>query len=238
MNIIFSDKKESPFFQFWLLPSIVILGLTLVAFVNPLMVQPNYGLTVIEQGIQPVQLPTTDQNFTGNITGFTEYVGFDKDFSLQYPSSWTLEPKTNRFESIDLKMSSPDGVSGGIIIVGYYLVDPALSSSLKQIHAKQKDIEKYLVFIFPRVLSGFANNFDNFNAVEEPDYVKYQIDGHRTGSAVFGYTLNDQNLAGLLVWTLIGGNQFWLQYTASQDTFDQNLPIAEKVLSSIKILPK
>ena len=80
--------------------------------------------------------------------------------------------------------------------------------------------------------------FDNFNQVEEPDYVKYQVDGHKTGSAVFGFTLNEQNLAGLIVWTLIGGNQFWLMYGASPDNFDQVLPTAEQVLESIKILPK
>ena len=73
--------------------------------------------------------------------------------------------------------------------------------------------------------------------VEEPDYLNYQIDGHRAGSAVFGFTLNDQKFAGMLVWTLIGGKQFWLQYGASQDSFDQNLPIVEKILNSIKILP-
>lgn len=200
--------------------SALVLGLALV-----LINQFTYGETI-----------TTDQNLTNSTSEVKEFVGIDKDFSLQYPLSWTLEPKGNSSESVDLRIIAREGATSGIITIGYYIVDPELSSKLRQIHANQKEIEGYLKLIFPQVLSGFSNNFDNFNEVEEPNYDKYQIDGHRTGSTVFGFTFNDQKFAGLLVWTLIGGNQFWVQYSANLDTFDQNLPTTEKVLSTIKIL--
>jgi hypothetical protein len=139
---------------------------------------------------------------------------------------------------MDLKMTSPNGATYGFISMEYSILSPEMSSILKENDVKQKDIEKYLDLMYPHFLSGFARSFDNFNQVEEPDYVKYQVDGHKTGSAVFGFTLKEQNLAGLMVWTLIGGNQFWFMYAANADNFDQGLPTAEKVLESIKILPK
>jgi len=92
--------------------------------------------------------------------------------------------------------------------------------------------------IFPHLLSGFASTMQSFNQIVEPNYGKYLISGHKTGSVVFGFKVNEQDLDGMLVWTLIGSNQFWLAYGSSPGSFDQNLPLAEKVLDSIKILPK
>lgn len=77
---------------------------------------------------------------------------------------------------------------------------------------------------------------ENYNQVEELNYVKYLVDGHKTGSVVYGFSVDEQDLAGLLIWTLVGNNQFWLAYGSNTDTFDQNLPIAENVLRSVKFL--
>ena len=42
-------------------------------------------------------------------------------------------------------------------------------------------------------------------------------------------------VVGLLVWTLVGSNQYWFEYVSDKESFDQKLPLAEKVLQSIKI---
>ncbi|MGA8844000.1 MAG: PsbP-related protein [Nitrososphaeraceae archaeon] len=213
--------------------------MTFIIVGSPFQIQSTFALSYSDEGFRPVQLTTTDQKSSGNITSeFTEYVGFDKDFSLQYPSGWTLEPKTNRFEKTDLKMISPEGVTGGVIMIENSILNTSISNVLKEYDMKQKDVEKNLDLLFPRVLSGFASVLEDFNQGEEPNYGKYLIDGHKTGSAEFGVKVSEQDLAGLLVWTMIGNNQFWLVFVASPESFDDNLPLVEKVLDSIKILPK
>ena len=156
LNVTFSHNKESLFFRLCILSVITTVGLTLVILVNPLLIQPSYCLSVTDKSYQPIQFATIEQNTTKH-SGFTEYTGLDKDFSLKYPSDWALEPKTNRFESTDLKMTSPNGASNGFITMEDAIFDPEMSSTLKEF--KQKDIEKYIDMVFPRFLSGFARYF-------------------------------------------------------------------------------
>lgn len=72
------------------------------------------------------------ENSSPNLSGYLEFIRYDKDFSLQHPSEWILEPKTNRFEAVDLKITSPDGVAGGFIMIQYSLMDPLISNAFKQ----------------------------------------------------------------------------------------------------------
>jgi hypothetical protein len=94
--------------------------------------------------------------------------------------------------------SSPNGARDGFMMMTYSNLSPEVSNILKEHNIKQKDIEKHLDYLFARSLSEFTGWFDNVNQVGEPDYVKYQIDGHNTSSAVFGFTLRGETLAGLL----------------------------------------
>lgn len=47
--------------------------------------------------------------------------------------------------------------------------------------------------------------------------------------------VREDDLVGLLVWTLVKSNQYWFEYVSDKESFDQKLPLAEKVLQSIKI---
>ena len=147
--------------------------LTLTTSVSTTLILSTYALSQTDQTfqVQPIQLTTSNQNFTGNlIPGFTEYTSFNKGFSLQYPTDWTLEPKTNKFEIADLKMTSPEGVTNGVVLVGYSVLDQKLTSTFKDNHINQKDIKKYLDLTVRRFQSGFVKGLDNFKRFKEPDY--------------------------------------------------------------------
>ena len=70
------------------------------------------------------------------------------------------------------------------------------------------------------------------------NYIKFLIDGHKAGSTIFSFSVDEDDLVGLLVWTLVGSNQYWFEYVSDKESFDQKLPLAEKVLQSIKIPPQ
>lgn len=179
--------------------------------------------------------PTLENVSTALIPNFSEFRGLGKNFSLQYPSDWTLEPQTNSPDQVGLKITSPNGVQGGMIKFGYAIIDRPLLDVMKKNHIKQEEIEKNIIFLFPIFLDDFGKTLDNYGHEQKPNYVKYLMDGHNTGSAIFNFSEDDNDLVGLLVWTLVGKNQYWFVYASSQESFDQKLPVAGQVLQSIKL---
>ena len=110
-------------------------------------------------------------------------------------------------------------------------------SAIKKNHIKQEDFEKNLHILFPLFVNGFGETLDNFDQVKKLNYIKFLIGGHKAGSAIFSFSMDEDDLVGLLVWTLVGSNQYWFEYVSDKESFDQKLPLAEKVLQSIKIPP-
>jgi len=64
--------------------------------------------------------PTRENLSTNLIPNFSEFIGLDKNFSIQYPSDWT-RPQINGPEQVRLKITSPSGVKGGMIRIGTQL---------------------------------------------------------------------------------------------------------------------
>jgi hypothetical protein len=89
-----------------------------------------------------------------------------------------------------------------------------------------------------KFITGYSEAFEGFNQIENAQYDKYKIDGHKAGSVVFSFELPDLDLAGWIVVTIIGNKLFAFQYGADQNQFDINLPTAQRILQSIKILDK
>jgi hypothetical protein len=164
-----------------------------------------------------------------------EYVDPQGEFSIQYPPSWDLKP-SNRFEATDLMMYSPGGSENGYVLLQYNIFSEEIGTVLDKYGGDQSDIEKYLDIVFPSFLKGFSESMDNFNQVERIDYNKYKIDGYKAASIIFSFEIQGLDVAGWLVWTLLGSNMFVFEFVASTDNFDSLLPIGERMLNSIKIL--
>lgn len=160
----------------------------------------------------------------------------ENEFSMQYPSSWTLEPAENTFSNVDVEIVNGYDATNGLVQVLYYFTSEDISSMMKQYDVDQRELEQKINIWFPQFVSGLSGEFDGFNQTEGAQYEKYMIDGHKAGSIIFSAEMSGQPLAGWVTATLIGNKIFVFQYGADQNTFDTNLPIAEHMLNSIKIL--
>lgn len=160
----------------------------------------------------------------------------ENEFSMQYPSSWTLEPAENRFSDVDVEIVNGYDATNGLVQVLYYFTSEDISGMMKQYGVDQAELEKKIDIWFPQFVSGLSGEFDRFNQTGGAQYEKYTIDGHKAGSVVFSAEMSGQPLAGWVTATLIGNKIFVFQYGADQNTFATNLPIAEHMLNSIKIL--
>jgi len=107
---------------------------------------------------------------------------------------------------------------------------------MKQYDINQSTLEEKIDIWFPQFVSGLSGEFDAFNQTGGVEYENYKIDGHKAGSVVFSANLSGQPLVGWVTATLIGNKIFVFQYGGDQNTFATNFPIAEHMLSSIKIL--
>ena len=187
MNIKFLYNKESSVLWQCLFLFIVSLILAWAIYLCSDVIQFTYALEAYQNlQVIPVQRSLVDQNSTGNTTsGLSEFVGFEKDFSLQYPSNWTAQPKTNRFEKVDVTLFNP---GKGIITVQNSPLPSYVTQIMKEEHVKQKDIEDRLESFFPSYLKTFSNTFasqgGSASEVEEPVYDKYTVDKHRAGSSL------------------------------------------------------
>jgi hypothetical protein len=155
---------------------------------------------------------------------------------MQYPSSWILEPAENRFSDVDVEIVNGYDATSGLVQVLYYFTSEDISSIMKQYDVDQGQLEEKIDIWFPQFVTGLSQEFDGFNQTEDPQYGKYKIDGHKAGSIIFSAEISGQPLAGWVTATLIGNKILVFQYGADQNTFDTNLPIAEHMLNSIKIL--
>ena len=160
----------------------------------------------------------------------------ENEFSMQYQTSWILEPAENRFSDVDVEIVNGYDATNGLVQVLYYFTSQDISSMMKQYRVDQAELEKKIDIWFPQFVSGLSGEFDRFNQTGGAQYEKYTIDGHKAGSVIFSADMSGQPLAGWVTATLIGNKIFVFQYGGDQNTFATNFPKAEHMLESIKIL--
>ena len=156
MNVTMSHIRESlvqrliPIIQNML----VIMAVITLVIILESSIRSGYALsdsieTVTSASVQP---SSTLENLSTNlIPNFSEFIGFDKNFSMQYPSDWTLEPQINGPEQVGLKITAPSGVKGGMMRIGTQLsIRRWLVLSRKIISSKR--ISKKISIFFSRSL--------------------------------------------------------------------------------------
>ena len=55
----------------------------------------------------------------------------ENEFSMQYPSSWTLEPAENRFSDVDVEIVNGYDATNGLVQVLYYFTSEDISGMMK-----------------------------------------------------------------------------------------------------------
>jgi hypothetical protein len=80
-----------------------------------------------------------------------------------------------------------------------------------------------------------SQSLPTFHILSEPTYTKYKIGNDSAVSYTFGYGMSEKTKE-LYVGTKINSTIFHIGYAAQELQYDHYLPIAEKVINSIKVL--
>ena len=206
--------------------------LTTITIISLISLTSQNGNGSLESNSSSNDLPQNTSQQTWEL--FTDP---ENEFSMDYQPSWQLEPAENRFDRADVSIFNTEGPPSGFVYIQYNILSEEVTSMMKEHGYDQKDLENQLESVFPSLISGFTD-YESFNQIEDAQYDKYKIDGYKAGSFVFSFENSGVPYAGWIVGSLIGNKLFVFTYVADQNRFDTNLPIAEHMLNSIKILDK
>jgi hypothetical protein len=194
-----------------------IIGYFLVSILIPLLIAPT------------IVTPSLSQPQSEAFSTWNDPQG---DFSIEYPSDWTVKEKENRFDPTDVTFTSPASVTNGFVAVDYE--DTMIEEYDRLIEA---GVDESMIWerIFDGYIEGFSPSIANFREVEDRDFSKYTVNGETAASVVFAGEIIGQEIAGLLVVSIVDDRIFNLSYGASQTEFDKVLPTVEHMISSIKV---
>jgi hypothetical protein len=210
----------------------VVFYLTTITIISIISLMSQNGNGSLESNSSSNDLPQNTSQQTWEL--FTDP---ENEFSMDYQPSWQLKPAENRFDRSDISMANTEGPPSGFVNIQYNILSEKITSMMKEFGYDQKDMENQLESVFPSLVSSFTD-YESFTQIEDANYDKYKIDGYKAGSFVFSFEQSGVPYAGWVVGSLIGNKQFVFTYVADQNQFDTNLPIAEHMLNSIKILDK
>jgi hypothetical protein len=147
-------------------------------------------------------------------------------FSLMYPENWKVEEKISKFHVLDLKLLKDNPFSFLGISFSALMDSDKLSNEL--VLEQSEDFGKFVT------KSGYST-FD----VLEKNLTKYKIDNNPSASHIVKYVYEENNLGGKLleIFSIIDKKLFTLTYQSTTQNFDKELPIINRIISSIKILP-
>jgi hypothetical protein len=160
-------------------------------------------------------------------------------FSLNHPSTWRVQ-----------NMTAPDGeaysIFGDTPEKGYMIfgLGPLTQKDIDAFglpdNTTQDEIDANLDRIFPLLIKQIQSGFHQGDP-SSPDEVlldKYVIDGHKVGAAFFDIEYQNLTLRAVAIGTVIGNEALALGYISMPETFNDNLPIIENMIKSIKLKPK
>lgn len=169
------------------------------------------------------QSKTSNQN-----EGFIGWKDPEGRFILEYPSNWTAQGKTNRFEDNELTLTSQSGQGVDVIVIDFYdksqTIDSNNTLSLKK--------------ICDNITNNFGFLFKEYEIKEQLNFTKFTIGGYKACSLLFTYTPTEEHYRGvaLFVKSLINRTQFDFVYATIPDNYDKVIPIVNKIIHSIQIL--
>jgi hypothetical protein len=207
----------------------ISLILLLMIWYSPQLLS-NKSLTIYSQ--QPENNPSIVSNQIQNITWKT-YSNSKFGFSIEYPLSWVIKEKTNRFEpglDLEIKFSGdPSNSSYGKFTFNGgkpTLIDDI--ATVTELGKKQSLDNNFYVNYEPHL-------------VEDVNISKYVIDGEKSGSFTYSTSTIGSDYASLgseIVDTIHNGDLYIFQYIANANHFDdiQNTAIRTHMFNSIKWL--
>jgi len=159
-----------------------------------------------------------------------QYLNYSSEkyqIQFQYPSTWTVHEKTNRFETgSDIKISSGFTPSGSIGI-GY-------ADDLNRGYGSS-DLQTAVIEFFKGMTSDYSKEQ---RTIEAPSFIS--IDGYRAGTFLFTskdkYETNSPEIAMQIWMIFVGSHGYDINFLATTDNYDspENIEIRDHFIKSIK----
>ena len=166
------------------------------------------------------QASATEDNNPSS-TKFIPYNDSKYGLSFEYPANWNITERES-----GIWFSSLDGTGN----IGFQ-IQPAQGKSLQELVKIQLD-QYNVEFKDFRVLSSNSTTLAG-NAANRTDYSFKTEEPKYLGTSLFGTDI--LNFLATAISTIRNDNLYTVTYISTADTFDIFLPIAEKMMSSIRI---
>ena len=166
----------------------------------------------------------------GEKSDWATYKDVEGRFTLKYPNTWLLDAAFNITSSNGLKFyidGSHKSQSNEVLQVGVGQRDESLSASSMNLSTSLR-LDSVLF------TEKFKNDLQNFSMLQEPDFIKYKIDGKKSFSFSFSFIKLNTPMKGLFVATDSNGSIFYILYTTDQEEYSKTLPAVEKIILSLK----
>lgn len=154
----------------------------------------------------------------------------DKQFTLQYPSDWTISPRENRFGEYDI----------GFYIGGDFAKLTNLTTLTIDVSnvSSSADLKETMKATVEDAITNPNNALKKIRLFEGPEFTKYSISGKPAGSATWVYDADypsDGRNAYQLIGSIVNDKLIQINYNSPTEYFDSYLPEIEKVIQSIKV---
>ena len=161
---------------------------------------------------------------------YKNYTSQKYQIQFEYPSTWMLEEKTNRFdEGLDISITSAGGAGLDVIAIGY-TEDLIGGYGTTDLRSAVTDF-----------LNGMSSDYTKeFRTIESPSFVT--IDGHNSGTFLFTakekYETSPYTAATQVWITFLDGRGYVFTFLSSPTNFDspENTEIRDHLIKSVKFL--
>ena len=205
-----------------------IFGLRLFPFLVSALLISLSAIFFIEgyNEIESIYGEDSNSQFKDNSTKWIPYSS--AKFSLIYPENWNVEEKISKFHVLDLNLLKAIGGNRTSFIGISLDTFPDLDKLSNELVLEQsEDFGKF-----------GSNSYYSVYEVLEKNLTKYKIDGNPSASHIVKYVFRENNLGGKLleIFSIIDKKLFTLIYQSTTQNFDEELPIIDRIISSIKIM--
>jgi len=160
---------------------------------------------------------------------YSNYTSQKYQIQFEYPSTWALEEKKNRFdEGYDIRLTS-DGLGLDLMAVGY--ADDLIRGF------GTSDIRSAVTNFYDEVIGAYTQDF---RTIEPPSFIT--IDGRNTGTflvtAKEKYATNPYTIATQVWITFVDNRAYTFTFLSTPENFDNptNTEVRDHFIKSVKFL--
>jgi eukaryotic-like serine/threonine-protein kinase len=161
---------------------------------------------------------------------FLTYEDPEGRFTIQHPPDWKPYPAENRFANVEVEFLKADTSIGRLLDLDVRII-PDIDEEI----VSEFGLENFM----EGATSDLTYEIPNYRLEEGIECDTYTLAGNQACSILYSRTLDymsELEYAVMQVATVKGNNAYMLTYMATVNDFDQNLPIANQMISSFQVL--